>query len=388
MIIRGATVLHVDRMEPQADIHVADGRIVEIGHGIAAAQGEEVVDAKGLLALPGLVDLHTHGLKSVSVQDGSLVEYSRLQLAEGVTACVPTLYGSPEKNRKRILQAMKETRDLADTPNILGFRPEIMYVAKTGAGAAESLSSIDASVPEALYEAAGGKMPVWDVSAELDGAVDFVRWAVARKIVVSLAHTRATIEQARRAIDAGLSLVTHLYDTFDQPEMVDPGVYPAGLTDYLQVEDRVTVEVIPDGVHVHPLLAEMTLRCKGMDRVVFVTDSLRGAGNPEGAYDGLIAGQRVLVTASRGMRRETDDALSGSCLTHVQALRNAVLVLGRSIPEASALCSRNPARLLGLNKGILAAGRDADIILLDSGLQLVVTVLAGRVVYRGPPASD
>ena len=387
MMIRGATVLHVDRMQPQADIRMAEGRITEIGQGLAAAPGEEVLEAKGLLALPGLIDLHTHGLKTVSVQDGSLLEYSRLQLAEGVTACVPTLYGSPEKNRRRILQAMKDTRDLADTPNILGFRPEIMYVAKTGAGAAESLSSIDASVTEALYEAAGGKMPVWDVSAELEGAVDFVRWAVARKIVVSLAHTRATIDQARRAIDAGLSLVTHLYDTFDQPDMVDPGVYPAGLTDYLQVEDRVTVEVIPDGVHVHPLLAEMTLRCKGLDRVVFVTDSLRGAGNPEGAYDGLIAGQRVLVTATRGMRREADDALSGSCLTHVQALRNAVLVLGRSIPHASALCSRNPARLLGLNKGILAAGRDADIILLDSGVQLVATVLAGRVVYRRESAT-
>jgi len=387
MIIRGATVLHVDRLRPGTDLQVADGRITGIGPGLSAQPGEEILEARDLLALPGLIDLHTHGLKTVSVQDGSLREYSRLQLEQGVTACVPTLYGSPEKNRRRILEAMKETRDLGDTPNILGFRPEIMYVAKTGAGAAESLSSIEPSVTEALYEAANGRIPVWDVSAELVGAIPFIRWAVQRKIVVTLAHTSATIEQARRAVDAGLSMVTHLYDTFEPPSMEDPGVYPAGLTDYLQVEDRVTVEVIPDGVHVHPLLMEKTLRCKGLDRVVFVTDSLRGSGNPVGAYDGLVPGHRVLVTASRGMRRESDDALSGSCLTHIQSLRNAVLKLGRSIPEASALCSRNPARLLGLDKGILAPGRDADIILLDNGLQLVATILAGKVVYRRDSAA-
>ncbi len=389
MIIRGATVLHVDRLESGADVALSEGRIQGIGRGLQAAPGEEVIEAEGLLALPGLIDLHTHGLKSVSVQDGSLVEYARLQLEQGVTTCVPTLYGSPDANRRRLMEAMAETRDLADTPNILGFRPEIMYVAKTGAGSAESLSAIDPDTSEALYAAARGRIPIWDVSPELDGALPFIRWARGKGIVVSLAHTGATVEETRAGVDAGLTLVTHLYDTFDLARQTDPGVYPAGVTDYVQIEDRLSVEVIPDGVHVHPFLVEKTLRCKGLERVVFVTDSLRGSGNPPGVYEGLAGGERIAVTPDRGMRRLSDDALSGSCLTHLQSFRNAVRLFGRSMREASILCSRNPARLLGLNTGCLAAGMDADLILLDRELELAATLLAGELVYCRPePGSD
>ncbi len=177
MIIRGATVLHVDDLRPGTDVRVDQGRIIEIGPRLDAGAAENVFDAEGLFALPGLVDLHTHGLKSESVQDGSLLEYSRLQLEQGVTCCVPTLYGSPEMNRRRIIEGMKETDDLARTPNILGFRPEIMYVAKTGAGSAGSLSGIEQGVTAGLYEAARGRIPVWDVSPELPGALPFIRWA-------------------------------------------------------------------------------------------------------------------------------------------------------------------------------------------------------------------
>lgn len=381
MVIRNANVLNVDTLQGDTDVRMDQGRIVQVGRGLEARTGEQVVDGQGLYALPGLIDLHTHGLKSVSVQDGSLREYSRLQLEEGVTACVATLYGSPETNRLRMIEAMRETNDLRDTPNVLGFRPEIMYVAKTGAGSARSLSRIDQATTEGLHDAAKGRILIWDVSPELDGAVPFVRWAVRQGIVVSLAHTRATVEQTRQAIDAGLQFVTHLYDTFDTAVQTDGGVYPAGLTDYLQIEDRVTVEIVPDGVHVHPFLVEKTFRCKGLQRVTFVTDSLRGSGNPPGVYDGLAPNESVAVTSDRGMRRVSDDALSGSCLTHLQSFRNAVRLFGRSIREASVLCSRTPGRLLGLNKGYLAAGMDADIILLNANLELAATILAGQVVY-------
>ena len=249
-------------------------------------------------------------------------------------------------------------------------------------GSAGSLSRIEQDITRSLHEASRGTIRVWDVSPELDGAVAFVEWAASAGIVTSLAHTRATIAQTRAAIDAGLSLVTHMYDTFDLAEQTDPGVYPAGLTDYLQIEDRVMVEIIPDAVHVHPFLVEKTLRCKGMDRVVFITDSLRGSGNPPGRYPGLADGQEVEVTRDRGMRRVGDDALSGSCLTQLQGLRNAVGVFGRSIREASILCSRNAARLLRLRKGCLAVGWDADVILLDRDLKLVATVLGGRLMQQ------
>ncbi len=327
MIICNSTVLHVDTLEPGSDIRIDHGRVVEIGPGLKRAREEETIDASGFFALPGLIDIHTHGLKSVSVQDGSLLEYSQIQLEQGVTACVPTLFGSPEANLNRIKDVMEETGDLQDTPNILGFRPEIMYVAKTGAGSSASLSRIDHNTSVCLYEAAKGQIKIWDVSPELEGAIPFIRWAANLGVIVSLAHSGASVTQARGAIDAGLSLITHFYDTFDMAVETDAGVYPAGLTDYIQVEDRVTVEIIPDGVHVHPYLVDKTIRCKGFERVVFVTDSLKGSGNPPGIYDGLASGEKIAVTKDRGMRRVSDNALSGSCLTHSLSFKKAVRLL-------------------------------------------------------------
>jgi N-acetylglucosamine-6-phosphate deacetylase len=185
------------------------------------------------------------------------------------------------------------------------------------------------------------------------------------------------------AVDAGVTLVTHLFDTFDVPVMTDPGVFPAGLTDYILVEDRLTAEIIPDGVHVHPLLMEKTLRCKGAGRVAFVTDSVLGAGSPAGVYDGLYAGVQVEVTLDNGVRRIPDGGLSGSAMTQLRSFQNAVFRWGQSIPDASMLCSATPARVLGLrHKGHLAVGMDADVVVLDRALNLKMTIIQGKIAYR------
>lgn len=383
MLIRNGTVLHYDRLEAPCDVRCQGPKITDIAPGLAPEGGEQMVDATDCYVLPGLVDLHNHGLRHVLVQHDSLLEYAHLQAAEGVTACVPTLLGSPAENVEAMRRGLEETDDFRLTPNLLGFRPEITYLAKTGAGSPESLTRISAETTEALYQAAQGMIKIWDVSPELEGAVPFILWCRERGIVTSLAHSSATISEARRAVDAGLSLVTHFYDTFDVPVQTDAGVYPVGLTEYIQIEDRLTVELIPDGVHVHPYLVEKTFRCKGLERIAFITDGVRGAGNPPGIYDGLYEGVQVEVTADRGVRRTSDDALSGSALTHIQGFRNAVRKFGRSIAEASILCSRTPARVLGArNKGYLAAGMDADLILLGSNLELLATIVGGLVIYQ------
>lgn len=383
MFIRNGAILHGDRLEEASNLRTEDGRITAIATGLDPEAGDTILEATGCYILPGLIDLHNHGVRHVMAQYDSLVEYARLLAAEGVTACLPTLLGSPHENLEAMRRGLAETDDFHRTPNLIGFRPEITYLAKTGAGAAGSLTKISAETTEALYAASRGTIRIWDVSPELEGAVPFIRWCRARGIVTSLAHSSASIAQARRAVDAGLSLITHFYDTFDPPPMVDPGVYPAGLTDYIQVEDRLTAEIIPDGVHVHPLLVEKTLRCKGLGRVAFVTDGVKGAGSPPGIYDGLYPGVQVAISADRGVRRVSDDALSGSALTHLRCLRNAVRKFGRTLAEASILCSRTPAAVLGIpTKGALAPGMDADLIVLTADLELVATIVGGQVIYR------
>lgn len=383
VLIKNGIILHHNRLEDPGDLWIVGDRIAAIGPDLRPAHGERVIEADGRYVLPGLVDLHNHGIRGVMAQYDSLVEYARLMAAAGATACLPTLLGAPRENVEVMRRGLAETDGFRRTPNLLGFRPEITYLAKTGAGSAGALTKITAETTEALYAAAEGQIGIWDVSPELDGAPEFVRWCRERGIVTSLAHSAASIEQARRAVDAGLSLVTHLYDTFDPPPQTDPGVYPAGLTDYIQVEDRLTAEIIPDGVHVHPLLVEKTLRCKGSGRVAFVTDGVKGAGNPPGVYDGLYPGVQVEVTAGRGVRRTSDDALSGSAMTPIDCLRNAVHQFGRSLVEASILCSRTPARVLGQHtKGHLAVGMDADIIVVTKDIAVAATIARGEVLFQ------
>jgi len=381
LAITGGIVLHDSILEKGINLAVEGSRIARIAPGARVTAGGRLIDARGGYVLPGLVDIHTHGLRDVMVDRDDIFRFAKLQAENGVTCCLPTLAGSPAANIARMKAIMAETRDLSLTPNIAGFRPEIMYLADASAGPAASLAKPSPEVTEAVWEASGGRIRVWDVSPELEGALEFVSWCAARGIAASLAHSSATIAQVRAAVDAGLRLVTHLYDLFPMPLEAEAGVYPAGVVDYVNVEDRLCAEIIPDGIHAHPLLVEATLRCKGLDRVAFITDSLKGSGNPPGTYEGLIPGEPVEVTPDRGIRRKSDDMLSGSALTQVQAFRNAVRMLGKSVEEASRLCARTPAGILGLStKGRLAEGMDADIIILDADLELRSVILGGSVV--------
>jgi N-acetylglucosamine-6-phosphate deacetylase len=381
--IRNGIVLHYDRLESGWDVIAEDGKIKGISPSARTAADGAVIDASGLYVLPGLIDIHTHGLRDVMVDKDDILRFARLQAENGVTSCLATLAGSPEANIRRMRQILAETDGFKKAPNLAGFRPEIMYLTDASGGPSSSLAKPTQAVTEAVWEASNGLIRIWDVSPEIEGAIPFIRWCAGHGVVTSMAHSNAGIEQLRPAVDAGLSLVTHFYDLFAMPKEVDEGVYPAGVTDYINVEDRLTAEIVPDGVHAHPLLVEKTLRCKGIERTVFITDSLKGSGNPPGTYEGLISGEPVEVTENRGIRRKSDDILSGSALSHIMAFRNAVKKFGRSIPQASVLCSRTPARVIGLkSKGHLAAGMDADMILLDASLALRATLIGGTVAWK------
>jgi len=189
---------------------------------------------------------------------------------------------------------------------------------------------------------------------------------------------------ARLAVDAGAKLVTHLFDTFELPTITDPGVYPAGLVDYLLTEDRLCCEIIGDGTHVYPLLVEKAFRCKTSDRLCFITDSNYGAGLTPGKY--FIPGwdEEVLITnVNNGVRLVNRDlGLAGSALTPLDNFRNIIRLFKKNIATASCVCSRTPARLMGLNKGELAPGKDADIVILDENLDLTNTIVMGKSAFR------
>jgi len=384
LAVTGGRALLADGTLERRDILIENGMISSIGNDLKDA---EVLSAEGLTVVPGLIDLHTHGIGRVSTDEGTLTEYARIEASRGATTFFPTMFSPPEVTAANMKRHLAETDCLKTTPQVGGFRLESPYLAQTGAGVSKDLAEIGHEVTDMLLEAGDGHVKIWDVSPELPGAPGFIAECAERGIVTSLAHTLATIEQAREAVDAGAKLVTHLFDTFEQPVVTDPdpGVYPAGLTDYLLVEDRVMCEIIGDGTHVHPILVEMTFRSKTLARTVFVTDSNWGAGLPPGDY--LLPGSWGNVRiegCNRGVRMlDRDMELAGSALTPIDSFRNVVKLFGKDIAAASRVWSKTPAELLGLNKGEIAAGRDADLVVIDDDFNVKYTIVGGEIVYRG-----
>ncbi|MHB0912693.1 MAG: amidohydrolase family protein [Armatimonadota bacterium] len=380
------TIKNGNLLLPGGELRLTD---LQIDGGIIAGIGSNPVggaeiDAAGAYVLPGLIDLHVHGIGFESASSSSLAKLAELEAAHGATTFYPTLFAPPEGIAEQMQRHRQETDDLRQTPQAGGFRLESPYLHHAGGGLSKDTAPVSQETTEMLLNAGGGHIKIWDISPELPGAPDAVRYLADRGIVASIAHTYATIEQAKSAVDAGARLVTHLFDTFEIPEMTDPGVYPAGLIDYLLVEDRLTCEIIGDGTHVHPLLVEKAFRCKTPTRLAFVTDGNLGAGLSEGRYTLPEGWGDVWIDGSNnGVRLiDRDMGLAGSALTPIDSFRNAIHLFGKEIAMASEVCSKTPARLMGLNKGELAAGMDADVIIVSPELDLLYTIAGGKVVYR------
>ena len=379
LLIKHGNVVLPDGSIALLDVLIEDGVIAAVGTGFTC---ENVLDAKGAYVLPGIIDLHTHGIGDVSVGDGSLAQFAAFEASVGATTFYPTLFAPPDHLVVQMERHRCETDDLRLTPQVGGFRLESPYLSKAGGGMSNDLADISSDLTSRLVEAGGGHIRIWDISPELPGAPGLIRDLSAQGVVCSIAHTQCSIERAREAVDAGARLVTHLFDTFVLPEMSEPGAYPAGLVDYILIEDRLTCEIIGDGTHVDPVLVEKALRCKSPERIAFVTDSNRGAGLPPGRYSLGEWGNIVVNGPNDGLRLvDRDMILAGSALTPIAAMRNSIQLFGQNLHETVQLCSRTPARLMGLNKGEIAPGRDADLVVLSPELELSHSICAGSVVY-------
>jgi len=381
LVLRNANALLSSGEFRRCDIRISGQTISEIGDRL---RNTNEVDVGGRNVLPGLIDMHTHGIGYEAVEVCALSAYAELEAAGGATSAIPTLFAPLDEILRQLKRHRVETEELSRLKQVRGFRLESPYLANTGAGTQKDLQPIARETTDAILEAGGGHIKIWDISPELARAPEEIRYLTEKGVLCSIAHTSATIEQARIAIDAGAGLVTHLFDVFELPKQTEAGVVPAGLVDYLLVEDRVVCEIIPDGTHVSPILVEEALRCKSPERLALVTDSNLGAGLPPGNYTlpkGL--GDIVIRDVYDGVRKvDRGMCLAGSALTPLDGFRSFVRRFGKSLEMASRVCSRTPAQLLGLNTGEIAEGRDADLIVLDEDLNLLLTIARGTVLYR------
>lgn len=326
----------------------------------APPTADRTVDVAGRTLTPGFIDLHGHGGGGAAYDNGEDEIRAALAVhrAHGTTRSVISLVANPLDDLCASLELVARLSE--GDPTIVGSHLEgpFLAIGRRGAHAPEFLSEPDAETIDALLAAGEGSIRQVTIAPELPGAIDAVARFAAAGIVVAVGHTEADEKLTREAFDAGATLVTHIFNAMPGIHHRDPGPIVAGFDD-----DRVTLELVLDGVHVHPSVAQMTFRA-APHRVALVTDAMAAAGGEDGYY--RLGTLNVTVQNGVAMLNGTQ-TIAGSTLTQDLALACAVTTAG--VPEVAAIeaLTLTPARVLGRDSewGLLEAGYAADVVVLD-----------------------
>lgn len=358
------------------DFSVVNGSIEIEGEKISGFSFEKGgIDMQNLLAIPGFVDIHTHGGDGVDWCDMDGEKFQKLSMyyaKRGVTSVCPTTMTLPESSLRSILEAVEKLKGNESGAYIHGINLEGPYIsyAKRGAQNPEYIRPADEKEFERLN--AVSKILLVDLAPETEGALSFAR-SVSKSAVCSVAHTAATFEQAQKGFENGFTHATHLFNAMTAFESRSPGVVGA-----VFASDRVTAELICDGFHLAAETVKLAFKILGAHRVVAISDSLSSAGCRDGEY--MLGGQKVIVKNSRAHLE--DGTIAGSTTNLFEEFRN---LLSFSIPfsDALAACTINPARVIGADGvcGSLEKGKNADIIFVDDSMNLKHVLIKGKMIF-------
>lgn len=359
---------------------VEDERIVAVGPRTSVSVPANVrrYDFPDAVLAPGFIDIHIHGGSGHDVMEAdrsALVAIEGGMLKHGVTSYLATTVTAPLTGTLRSLEHLgKSIRARTDHSGsaLLGIHLEGPFIshAKRGVHPPENLLPPSSDLLRRLHEASGGAVRMMTIAPELEGSLETIAEAARLGIQSSLGHSNATFAEANAGIEAGARHATHTFNAMRPLDHREPGIVGAVLSD-----DRLTADLIADGLHLAPSVIKLFISAKGTERAILITDAISATGMPDGKYK--LGNFEVVV---KGDRCDLDGKLAGSVLTLDRAVRNVMRYVPLTLQQSVRLATLNPARLLGITeaRGMLAPGRIADVVVLSAEGHVVRTMAAGK----------
>lgn len=328
-------------------------------------------DASGCYVLPGFIDTHLHGAYGVEffLSDQDMKPALDWLASRGVTSILPTLASQTEEEYIRDARKIANLQD----ERILGIHAEGPFInpARGGGMLYDRIQKPNVKLLQILQENSGSMLKILSVAPELEGAQEVIEYCLDNEIAVSMAHSDATFEQATEAVDRGVSRVTHTFNAMRPFNHRQAGVLGCALTD-----ERVDCELICDLRHVSAPAVKLAVKAKGVERITMISDCSFFAGLPEGRYE--CSGQECFV--NDGLCKLPDGTIRGSALCLADGAKN-MFNLGYAPEEIAVMACVNPARTCGCtDRGELAVGKRADVIILDRDFQVKAVFLAGQMI--------
>ncbi len=387
MIITNIKIYGADEVFHEGTLKIDNSRIgAFLPAGFDISGCKEVIDGMGAYAIPGLIDLHFHGALGLDVCDGgfeTVHKIARYEALSGITAICPATLTLPVDELNDILANMAAYADAAredpeayaDCADLVGVNMEgpFISVAKKGAQNPNYILPCDAGVARGFQDAAKGLVKFIGLAPECNPNFKEYIASVRDFVNVSLAHTNADYDTALLALNAGACHAVHLFNAMPAFSHRAPGV-PGAVAD----SPHAGVELICDGIHIHPSMVRAAFKFNGPERMILISDSLRAAGMPDGEYE--LGGQKI--TKQGRYCRLADGTIAGSVSNLMDCLRTAVLEMNIPLETAVACATSHPARALGILRdyGTLEEGKYADVVLLDEDLAVRHVIKHGKML--------
>lgn len=355
----------------EGEILISNGRIDNYSYD------NEIIDGEGCYAIPGLIDIHFHGCNGFDFCDGTdeaIKEIAKYEAEHGVTGICPATMTLPVSELNAILKNAANYEKTEGEAELLGINMEGPFISKTKKGAQNEQYIIPCNIEVAneFLKASKGLVKFIGLAPEESEKYEEFIKEMKDKVHISLAHTNADYETAKKAINAGVDHGVHLYNAMHSVSHREPGCVGAILE-----SDKTKAELICDGLHIHPQVVRSVLKQKGVDNVIFISDSMRATGLKDGTY--TLGGLDINVRGNRATL-VGEDTLAGSVTNLMDCMKVAVKDMDIPLETAIACVTMNPAKQLGVydERGSLTVGKKADIVLLDKELNIKTVITNGK----------